>query len=77
MRKLMMIAVVVAAAAFVVRRVILGGSVDWEGALAKMPDDAPPKWMFSNIEAIRRNTDRILQRMDALTPEPTGSVSVP
>jgi len=25
-----------------------------------MPDDAPPKWMFSNIAAIRDNTDRIL-----------------
>lgn len=71
MKRLMMVAVVVAAAAFAVRRV-MGGSIDWEGALAKMPDDAPPKWVFSNIDAIRRNTDRILQRMDTLTPEPTG-----
>ncbi len=25
-----------------------------------LPDDAPPKWMFSNIAAIRENTERIL-----------------
>ena len=25
-----------------------------------MPDNAPPKWMFRNITAIRENTDRIL-----------------
>ena len=29
-----------------------------------MPDDAPPKWMFSNIAAIRDNTDRILAILD-------------
>ena len=29
-----------------------------------MPDDAPPKWMFRNIAAIRENTDRILEILD-------------
>lgn len=33
---------------------------DWEKALERMPDNAPPKWMFRNISAIRQNTDRIL-----------------
>ena len=29
-----------------------------------LPDDAPPKWMFSNIAAIRENTERILAILD-------------
>lgn len=33
-----------------------------------MPDDAPPKWMFSNIAAIRENTDRILEILDRDRP---------
>ena len=45
-----------------------------------MPDDAPPKWMFRNIAAIRENTDRILEILDRDRPNaevtssrPTGS----
>lgn len=50
--------------------------IDWEKRLERMPDNAPPKWMFRNITAIRENTDRILdllerQRSDA--PGPTGT----
>jgi hypothetical protein len=30
-----------------------------------MPDDAPPKWIFRNISAIRENTDRILQLLES------------
>ena len=37
--------------------------------LEGMPDDAPPKWMFSNIAAIRENTDRILEILDRDGPE--------
>ena len=38
--------------------------IDWEKKLAAMPDDAPPKWMFTNITAIRENTDRLVQALD-------------
>ena len=32
------------------------------GAKARVrPDNAPPKWVFRNITAIRENTDRILE----------------
>jgi hypothetical protein len=40
--------------------------IDWEKRFERMPDTAPPKWMFNNIRAIRENTDRIL---DLLTGE--------
>ncbi len=35
--------------------------IDWEKRFERMPDSAPPKWMFNNIRAIRENTDRILE----------------
>lgn len=34
----------------------------------KMPDDAPPKWMFRNIAAIRENTERILEIVERDRP---------
>lgn len=45
------------------------GKIDWEKKVAAMPDNAPPKWMFGNITAIRDNTDRIL---DLLQRGPAG-----
>ncbi len=33
--------------------------------IERMPDDAPPKWMFRNISAIRENTDRILEKLES------------
>jgi hypothetical protein len=51
--------------------------IDWEKKIEGMPDNAPPKWMFRNITAIRENTDRILEVLDqdrstSATP-PSGS----
>jgi hypothetical protein len=37
--------------------------IDWKERFERMPDNAPPKWMFRNISAIRENTDRILERL--------------
>jgi hypothetical protein len=39
-------------------------NIDWEERFERMPDNAPPKWMFRNITAIRENTDRILEVLD-------------
>ena len=44
-------------------------TIDWEETFERMPDNAPPKWMFRNITAIRENTDRILE---ILEPGRTG-----
>ncbi len=45
---------------------------DFEKMIARMPENAPPKWMFRNISAIRkntehsrRNTERILELLEA------------
>ncbi len=39
-------------------------SVDWEKRFDAMPDNAPPKWIFRNITAIRENTERILAALE-------------
>ncbi len=41
------------------------GTINWEKRLEAMPDNAPPKWMFRNITAIRENTDRILELVES------------
>jgi hypothetical protein len=65
MRKLVIGVGLAIAAALVIRRLVKKGGPDWEAMLDRMPDTAPPKWMFTNISAIRENTDRILARLDA------------
>ena len=42
-----------------------------------MPDNAPPKWMFRNITAIRENTDRILQLLESGQPETARPAPLP
>ena len=39
--------------------------IDWAKKFEAMPDNAPPKWMFRNISAIRENTDRILAVLES------------
>ena len=61
---------VVGAAAFGVavfaRRAARGcGGFDFERMIERMPENAPPKWMFRNISAIRANTERIVELLEA------------
>jgi hypothetical protein len=61
MKKPLLVAAAVLAVVALGRRA--GGkaeSLDWEQLFERMPDNAPPKWMFRNINAIRENTERIL-----------------
>ena len=53
-------------------------NIDWEKKMESMPDNAPPKWMFRNLAAIRENTDRILELVEqdhARSAPPAASVS--
>lgn len=50
--------------------------MDWEKRLERMPDNAPPKWMFRNITAIRENTDQILELLDRDRPPSTAQAPV-
>ena len=47
------------------RRLARGGGFNFEKMIERMPEDAPPKWMFRNISAIRTNTERIIELMEA------------
>jgi hypothetical protein len=56
-------------------------NVDWQQRFDAMPDNAPPKWIFRNITAIRKSTDRILEILEEdrdsarLTEPPPRTVS--
>lgn len=65
MRKLIVLGGALAAAAFVAKRWASGGGLDFGQMIERMPEDAPPKWMFRNITAIRENTDRILGLLES------------
>ena len=52
-------------------------NIDWEETFERMPDNAPPKWMFRNITTIRENTDRILEILEAGRSGPERPVSPP
>ncbi len=47
--------------------------IDWEKKFEAMPDNAPPKWMFRNITAIRDNTDRILKLLEGSSAHDAAS----
>jgi hypothetical protein len=64
-KRWVMVGVALLVAVAVSRLVCRSGGVSWERMLERMPDTAPPKWMFRNIEAIRQNTDRILERLES------------
>jgi hypothetical protein len=55
------------------------GGLGFEKMIERMPEDAPPKWMFRNISAIRENTDRILAIVEregaAVAAEPTRTAA--
>jgi len=52
-------------AAFAARRCASHcGGFDFEQMLERMPKNSPPKWMFRNINAIRENTERILELLE-------------
>jgi hypothetical protein len=63
------------AALFVKRLASRSGGFDFERLIERMPENAPPKWIFRNISAIRENTERILQVLESertsAGPEPT------
>ncbi len=78
MKKVLAIAAALAVLGVLARR--LGPkmpAIDWEKRLEAMPGNAPPKWMFRNITAIRENTDRILQLLEPGQAEPARNASPP
>jgi hypothetical protein len=72
MRRLLLVGAGVVGVAVCARRCARGhGGFDFEQMIERMPENAPPKWMFRNISAIRTNTERILELLDT-EPAPTA-----
>ena len=66
MKKLLLIGGAVIGGTLLARRFAVGcGRFDFEQMIERMPENAPPKWMFRNISAIRENTERILQLLES------------
>jgi hypothetical protein len=66
MKRILLIgAAVVGVALFAARGVRRRGGIDFEKMIERMPEDAPPKWMFRNITAIRANSERALELLEA------------
>jgi len=65
MKKAWVIAAVVAGGALLARALGSGvGKMDIGERIAAMPDTSPPKWIYTNVTAIRANTDRILALLE-------------
>ncbi len=65
MKKLLIAVAVLTGIAFLAKRFAPDLSkIDWEKKFEAMPDNAPPKWMFTNIGVIRDNTERIIELLE-------------
>jgi hypothetical protein len=65
MKKLLIVGAAVSGAAFLAKRFASSsGGPDFGRMVERMPENAPPKWIFRNINAIRENTDRILELLE-------------
>jgi hypothetical protein len=65
MKRLLLVGAAAIGAGVCARRCARGhGGFDFETMIERMPENAPPKWMFRNITAIRANTERILELLD-------------
>jgi hypothetical protein len=66
MKRLVLFGAAALGAALLVRRIAHGcGHFDFERMIERMPENAPPRWMFRNISATRVNTERILELLEA------------
>jgi hypothetical protein len=65
MKRLWLFGSVAVGGALCARRVARGcGGIDFERMIERMPENAPRKWLFRNISAIRESTDRILELLE-------------
>jgi hypothetical protein len=73
MKRSLMVGTAVLGAVVCARRLVRGRrGFDFERMIERMPEDAPPKWMFRNITAIRENTERILDVLEGARTPATG-----
>ena len=65
MKKLLLVGGVLAGGALVAKRMASkGGGPNFERMIERMPEDAPPRWIYRNVTEVRENTERILQLLE-------------
>ena len=64
MKWLLLLIPAAVAAAVIVRHKKAGG-LDFERMIQKLPEGAPPRWAYENVTAVRRNTERIIELLEA------------
>jgi len=65
MKKLLIVGGAITGAALLAKRWSSSGGIDFGQMVERMPEDAPPRWIFRNVSAIRENTERILQLLES------------
>jgi hypothetical protein len=66
MKKLLIVGAAITGAALVAKRFASSsGAPDFGRIVERMPENAPPKWIFRNVTAIRENTERILELLES------------
>jgi hypothetical protein len=66
-----------AGAAFLAKRLSRDRGSDFEQMVERMPENSPVRWAFHNVTAIRQNTERILELLEAqATPPGAGQQPV-
>ena len=74
MKKAWVIAAIVAGGALLARALGSGaGRTDIGERIAAMPDTSPPKCIYTNVTAIRANTERIIALLEEQRPTPAGT----
>jgi hypothetical protein len=64
-------------AAFLAKRLASKrGERDFGKMIERMPEGSPPRWVFDNVTAIRKNTDRILELLEG-KPASSGATEPP
>ena len=77
MKLLIGIAIIAGAVVLAKRQALSRDGFDIEKFIERMPDNAPPKWAYNNISAIRENTDRILELLENQPKADTGEAAMP
>ena len=80
MKKLVLVGGAALGAALCARRAARGCSrCDVEARIERLPENAPRKWLFRNISAIRTNSERIIELLEterAAASEDTARAAV-
>ncbi|MCU0307790.1 MAG: hypothetical protein MUE51_08495 [Thermoleophilia bacterium] len=75
MKRVLIVAVVAIAGAAAVRRCARGRRrCDVEQRIDRMPERSPRRWLFTNVRAIRENTERILAALERQGGAPADRV---